>query len=186
MNNNVIIVDNVFPQKTNALIINLLLQQHWGFAVDSTNGYDTLMKYVFDKKNYGFYLITYIDNKDVKNTPHSIELNTFAKTITDIVTDKLGINERVNIHRFYWNMYFNNSTMIEHTDWHDDSYLTILYNLHTTDGGIEINKIFYKDIMSQAKIFHGVNLHKGIAPKEDPIRFNLNIVFEKPKNFILK
>jgi hypothetical protein len=186
MTDKVIKIDNILPRKTNTEIINLLLQQHWGFAVDTTNGYSTLLNYVFDKKNYGFYLITSIDNKDVKNTPQSVELNTFAKTITDIVTSKLGIEEKVNIHRFYWNMYFNNSVMIEHTDWEDDSHLTILYNLHTTDGGIEINKTFYEDVMGQAKIFHGMNMHKGIAPNNDPIRFNLNVVFKKPKNFILK
>jgi hypothetical protein len=184
MNTKVLTINNLFSPLTNLRIVNILVQQHWGFAWDTKDGNKDLLNYVLQNKNYGFYLITLLHNEDTKKTPQSFELNTFGKILVDYICAKLGINEPVNIDRFYWNMYFNNSSMIEHTDWKDESRLTILYNLHTTDGGIEINKTFYKDNMGEAKIFHGVNLHKGIAPKKDPIRFNLNVVFKKPKNFI--
>jgi len=177
-------IDNIFSPLTNIKIINILLQQHWGFATDTLDGYKGLLNYVSNNKNYGFYLHTLLDDKDVINSPQSVELNTFGRILVDSICFRIGINEPVSIDRFYWNMYFNNSNMIEHPDWEDESRLTILYNLHTTDGGIEIGKTFYKDNKGEAKIFHGVNLHKGIAPKKDPIRFNLNVVFKKPKNFI--
>lgn len=184
MNPKVLTINNLFSPATNLRIINILVHQHWGFAWDNKERKKNLLNYVLENKNHGFYLVTLLQNEDTKKTPESVELNTFGKILVDQVCFKIGIDEPVSIDRFYWNMYFNNSNMVEHPDWDDDSRLTILYNLHTTDGGLQIGKTFYKDNMGEAKIFHGVNLHKGIAPKKDPIRFNLNVVFKKPKNFI--
>ena len=56
---------------------------------------------------------------------------------------------------------------------------SILYNLHTTDGAIEIENKRYNDKESEAKIFQSKKTHRGIGPTCDKVRFNLNIIFKK-------
>lgn len=169
----------ILPPSSNIEMIKLLIMQQWGYATDDTKMESLLIDNIFNNVNHGFYYHSYDERRDYLPVTHgSLQLNTYAKIITDIVNARLGY-VKYKIHRFYWNMYFPNAKMLEHTDWDDDSHLTILYNLHTTDGGIEINKEFYKDEMGTATVFQSNIKHKGIAPTKDPVRFNLNIVFKK-------
>lgn len=169
----------ILPLSSNIEIIKLLIMQQWGYATDDTKMESLLIDNIFNNINHGFYYHSYDERRDFLHVTHgSLQLNTYAKIITDIVNSRLGY-AKYKIHRFYWNMYFPNAKMLEHTDWDDDSHLTILYNLHTTDGGIEINKEFHKDEMGTATVFQSNIKHKGIAPIKDPVRFNLNIVFKK-------
>jgi hypothetical protein len=63
-----------------------------------------------------------------------------------------------------------------HTDNDNDNRISILYNLHTTDGGFYLEDKFFPDIMGTAKVFKSNIKHKGIGPIKDKARFNLNIV----------
>jgi len=172
----------IIPQATNLEIIKLLIMQPWGFAYDynsKENILDEIFINVFNNINHGFFHQSFHEREnEFYKTNKSTELNTYAKLITEIVTEKLGFN-KFKIIRFYWNMYFQNSKTLNHTDWDEENYFSILYNLHTTDGGIEIDKKFYKDEMATATVFKSNVLHRGIAPSKDFVRFNLNIILQK-------
>jgi hypothetical protein len=166
----VTLIKDILPKTSNFDIITELSKCQWGFACDNDRN-DSFMARLFSNKGYGFNFISLINNVPQLNTP----LNTYGKIILDLVLNKLNFKGKFIIHRFYWNMYHSGNYTEEHVDGGEEN-LTILYNLHTTDGGTEINKIFYKDLMGEAKVFKSNILHKGIPPKEDKIRFNLNIV----------
>jgi hypothetical protein len=172
-------IKEILPPAANLEILRLLILQPWGYATDDLKMENVLLENVFKNINHGFFYHSFDERRDyLPETKASLQLNTYARIITAIVSEKLNFT-KYKIHRFYWNMYFPNAKMQEHVDWNDDSHLTILYNLHTTDGGIEISKEFYKDEMGTATVFQSNIKHKGIAPIEDPVRFNLNIVFKK-------
>jgi len=80
--------------------------------------------------------------------------------------------------RFNWNYYNKSSTGTFHTDSEKPNSYSILYSIHDTDGGVQVADSFYKDVEGQAKLFSSCTQHKGIGPKDNLLRFNLNIVFE--------
>lgn len=167
------IIKDILPFKTNQTILKLLVNQKWGFAYDNNHNGDIINNLFNKNKHMGFFCKTLEDNKPIIDTP----LNFFAKTILDIVTSKLNITEEVFIHRFYWNMYYPFCTTEFHDDGTRDDAFSIVYNIHTTDGGLEMNNTFYPDKMGEAKIFQSKILHKGVVNKTSAVRFNLNIVF---------
>lgn len=177
--------DNILPKKSNLnIILDLIKNHHWGFAFDNKENENKLINFVINEgTNLGFYLKTFENNKPILNTP----LNIYAKIIVDTVLEKLNIHEDLFIKRFYWNMYFKNSNKMEdHVDSsspEDTAFLSIIYPLNTNDGGTFIDNKFYTDIMGQVKVFSSEILHRGVAPKNDNIRLNLNIVLKKPKEF---
>jgi hypothetical protein len=167
------ILNNIIPKTINKNIINELVNHQWYIACDNTQD---MCKKIFSKVNNGFSLLT-LENGIIKmNTI----LNVYGQIIFNIIIEKLKIKARLD--RLYWNMYLKESETEIHTDKLDLEYFSILYNLHTTDGGIEINNKFYPDLESQAKVFKSNILHRGIGPKQDNVRFNLNITFQKLKN----
>jgi hypothetical protein len=167
------ILNNIIPKTINNNIINELVTHQWYIACDNTKD---MRKKIFSKINNGFSLLT-LENGILKmNTI----LNVYGQLIFNIIIEKLKIKARLD--RLYWNMYLKESETEIHTDKQDLEYFSVLYNLHTTDGGIEIDNKFYPDLESQAKVFKSNILHRGIGPKQDNVRFNLNITFQKLKN----
>lgn len=161
------IINNILSKDMNNLILKELINHHWFIAFDNQN--DKFNK-IFSSKNNGFSITTVSEGKIQVNS----NLNKYGKTIFDIVLKKTKIEAEID--RFCWNMYFKNSESEIHKDREDPKCISMLYNLHTTDGGTEINKKFYKDVESQIKIYSSNILHRGIGPKKDNVRFNLNIV----------
>lgn len=162
------ILNNLFSQEENNKILFELCNTSWFIAFESTPRQEQL--FVF-KKHLGFSLIS-----NERNNNEDIILNNFANKVTEKVLSKLNIKGKIS--RFMWNHYLSNQNSSVHTDHNQDNFISILYNLHTTDGGTEIDKKFYPDKVSQAKVFKSNLLHRGIGPKKDVVRFNLNIVIE--------
>lgn len=170
---------NILPPSTNLKIIKLLTLQQWNYAFDNYGNENVLMENIFNNVNHGFFYRSYQEKKGILPvTEDSLQLNTYAEVVTDIVNKKLNFTN-YNIHRIAWNMYFPNAQTSDHIDCEDTNYFTILYNLHTTDGGIEINKKFNKDEMGTATVFQSNIKHRGVPPVKDHVRFNLNIIFKK-------
>jgi len=161
------------PQNNNIQIIKLLAHHHWFRGVENNvNHLDELEKGV----NRGFTVMTYnSDTNDLinLNTP----LNVFANLIWQMTMAKL--NCKGQLQRFFWNFYTTNNVTSFHKDMENNDFYSIIYNLHTTDGGTNIENKFYGDQESQVKIFNSNTLHKGIPPKQNKFRMNLNIVFKK-------
>ena len=171
LNDNVQIIDNIFPVDTNVKILEELSVNRWFIASDNING-KTGLQHITSKKNSGFFIETIKDAKIIIDSP----LNIYGNIIFDIIKDKLNIKNSILI-RLYWNMYFPGAETEIHTDSPRLGIKSAVYNMHTTDGGIMINDVFYPDKMGQAKIFNSNIKHKGIGPKEDNVRFNLNLMF---------
>jgi len=165
-----IILDNLLPKETNDKIILELCNHHWFIAFDlkENNRKDQILS----STHCGFNVSTF---RNEKVEVDSI-LNFYGQIIFDIAKDKLKINAKLD--RMLWNMYMKGDEGLIHTDHCDSNYKSLLYSIHTTDGGIEIDGIFYPDVTGQAKIFNSNIPHRGIGPKIDNARFNLNMVFK--------
>ena len=164
------LLNNLLPKETNKKIINILTLHHWYIAVDYNNM--TKAEKIFSNKNSGFSLTTFGEGKVIVDS----FLNIYGELIFDIIIDKLNV--KAKLERIFWNMYFKENQADLHTDKTDSNFVSAVYNLHTTDGGTEIDGKFYNDLEGQAKIFDSNVLHRGIPPKQDNVRFNLNLIFK--------
>ena len=164
-------INTNIPSQTNRKIINqLFCTRQWSFAHDDPHASINL-------KDNGLAVVTH--DLDNSHTPNEI-LNVYAGIIFDMIQKNTVIKFKT-IQRYYWNWYNPSSTgtCFHQDDVRDDRY-SIIYNLHTNDGGtiFEINnqEKFEKSIESEAIIFPSKIRHMGVAPKENFHRFNLNII----------
>jgi len=164
------LLNNILPIETNKKIINYLAAHHWYIAADYNN--ITRTEKIFSNKNSGFSLTTFGEGKIVVDSV----LNIYGELIFDIIIEKINI--KAKLERIFWNMYFKESQGDLHTDRPLSNFISAVYNLHTTDGGTEIDGKFYNDIEGQAKVFDSNVLHRGFGPKQDNVRFNLNLIFK--------
>jgi hypothetical protein len=167
------LLNDILPWETNMKILEGLATHHWFIAYDNIKN---PLKKIISNSNSGFSVITYHEDRPEWNS----YLNEYGFLIFEKIKNKLKL-KKVKINRFYWNMYFKNSTTEEHTDMKEKDYTTIVYNLHTTDGGTIVDGKFYKDVISQAKVFKSNLVHRGVSPKKDNVRFNLNIIYRNVK-----
>ena len=170
-----IIVENILPRKSNIAILNLLTKQKWQIASDDNQC--TFEAAYENNKNHLGWLYCSADPDTKKEELFNSPLNVFAFIITDIISKTLDFDIK-KIHRFMWNYYNAKQEGVNHKDMEEESYLSIIYSLHTTDGGTIINDKFYQDKESQAKIFMSNWIHKGMGTKNDKARSNLNIIME--------
>ena len=150
------------PTKTNKRIISLLSEIYgWGFGYDNNSNQINV-----DKPDAGFTLKTY--NNSFKYIDND-GLNCFAYFISDIVEKNIFFKFK-SINRIHWNWYNPGSKMEFHSDESLDKFFSIVYNLHTNDGGTNFKD--YETISSkesQAIVFKSEKLHKGIAPKKNSL-----------------
>ena len=139
------LIDISFPKQLNKTLISYLISNTaWRFATDLNQ--DELIRDNITKKNgfdYGFFIRTY----DVKEQHYRDDfLNNIAQTIKNMIDEKSNFNIGL-IQRIYWNMYVNSSVMEYHRDQQaDNNCISIVYNLHTNDGGTNFKD--YKTISS--------------------------------------
>lgn len=165
----VTLLNNLLPKTVNQTIINELTNHHWFIAWDKVKNRS---EKIFSDKNSGFSITTMNDGKIEVNSV----LNVYGQIIFNIIIEKLKIKAKLD--RIFWNMYLKESESEFHTDRTDSNCFSVVYNLHTTDGGLVVNDKFYPDVESQAKIFKSNSVHKGIGPKQYNVRFNLNLIFK--------
>jgi hypothetical protein len=170
------IIKNILPLQINKYIINKLCNQpNWCFPHDNENKSreDFFNNLLEDNiSNAGFSLVTY-DN--VSNINVQTDLNLYAEIIFYYIKEKLKFNIHT-ISRIYWNYYDNSSISNYHIDRPENNFKSIIYNLHTNDGGTYIENKFFKSNESEALIFNSNIKHKGVAPIKNKHRFNLNII----------
>jgi|TARA_R100000030_G_scaffold38625_1_gene28926 hypothetical protein len=167
-------INTSIPTDTNKKILDILFNSpsvDWGFAIDDR------FKMNLKKLDSGLSFLTYSQYQ--KHRPHEV-LNTYASFIFDMTKEKSLIKFK-EIDRFYWNWYhpYSKGTKF-HIDETEDNCYSIIYNLHTNDGGTKFNindEIkFEKSVESEAVIFPSKILHTGVAPTKDLHRFSLNII----------
>ena len=104
-------------------------------------------------------------------------VNVYAFVIVNQLSKILGFDYK-EIQRIYYNYYCQNQFATEHIDSEKEDEISILYNLHTTDGGTIILGQKYQDKASQAKIFKSKWLHSSYSTVKDKGRVSLNIKFK--------
>jgi hypothetical protein len=167
-------INTGIPTKTNKRIISVLSRINgWSFGYDNDSNQINI-----NKPDAGFFLKTYTNYSTYINNDN---LNFFGYFVADII-EKNTFFKFKSINRIYWNWYNSGSNMQFHSDESLDKFFSIVYNLHTNDGGTEFSvndkKTFYNSIESEALFFPSKIKHKGIAPTKDLNRFSLNIVVE--------
>jgi len=171
-------INNILPFQTNKDIIQMLINEaRWKIASDvgrfEGEERNTDVNKMLDKNinNAGFSHVTF-DRK------FNLHLNTPLNLYGDIIfyTIKNKLKTIQTLYRLYWNYYDTSSKAALHKDELKDGYYSIIYNLHTNDGGTEINNKFYPSIEGQALIFPSNVWHKGIASTKSKHRFNLNMI----------
>ena len=168
-------INTNISEKTNKRIINLLYDVNtWCF------GYDNNLSKNLNKSNSGFIYKSYTAHPEANYFSHDC-LNTYATFIMDTVDQNCFLNFK-KLRRIYWNWYSPGATMKFHQDDDEDNTYSIIYNLHTNDGGTEFkynDKLdFYKSNESEAFLFPSKLYHRGVAPSENLNRFVLNIKVE--------
>ena len=167
-------INTGIPSQTNKKIIDTLFNTSlWRHAKDGSPVYN------INQPDCGMAIITFGDS--IEYTPHEI-LNVYAGVIFDIV-QKNSLIQFKKINRYYWNWYSPGSIGTKyHEDHPNDNKYSIIYNLHTNDGGtifkINEEEKFEKSVESEAIVFPSKITHKGIPPKKSLHRLNLNIITE--------
>ena len=171
-------INNIIPFQTNRDIIQMLINEaRWKIASDvgrfegekpNSNANKMLDENI---NNAGFSYLTF-DRKF--NHRINTTLNLYGDIIFYTIKNKLKTIQ--TLYRIYWNYYDTSAKTTLHKDEFEDGYYSIIYNLHTNDGGTEIDNKFYPSIEGQALIFPSNILHKGIASTESKHRFNLNMI----------
>jgi|TARA_E500000318_G_scaffold56066_1_gene52133 hypothetical protein len=171
-------VNNILPFQTNRDIIQMLINEaRWKIASDVGRFNGEKLNSDIDKmldddvSNAGFSCVTF-DRK--YNHKVNTALNLYGDIIFYTIKNKLKTIE--TLYRIYWNYYDTSSKASLHKDELEEGYYSVIYNLHTNDGGTEIDNKFYPSVEGQALVFPSNVLHKGIASTKSKHRFNLNMI----------
>jgi len=166
------LIHEILSQEENIKIIINLINSPWHLAKDhSRNPLQDVLKF-----NRGFTYCVFNSNKN-----YAVDIQDGVGKDAHIIYEKIKTKARIKsdqLIRLNWNMYLKNSKPKFHRDIDEEGYKSIVYDLHTTDGSTCIGGHFYNDKMGQAKIFDSNLLHRGVIPKNDNIRFNLNIIYK--------
>ena len=169
-------VKNILPPEINKhIIIKLCNQPNWCFPHDAQGQTrdEFFNNFVSDNvSNSGFSLVTY---DQLNNIKIDTNLNLYAEIIFYKIKQELKLNLH-SISRIYWNYYDTTSIANYHVDRTEPGYKSIIYNIHTNDGGTRIGDKFFKSNESEAIVFDSDLKHKGVAPSNYKHRFNLNII----------
>jgi hypothetical protein len=169
----VLIVNQIVPQNLNVAILQHLSEQKFRIA---TEGKYSRLEISLNHQvpHAGFQLQSADKNNKISLTN---PLNFFALIVMETVCEKINL-KNYDLERVFWNYYCSNMEGYGHKDKEENNYISIVYNLHTTDGGTEIEGKFFKDEMGTAKVFHSNLFHKGVSSKTEKARYNLNIIIK--------
>ena len=173
------ILDLPVPHRMNEKIINYLGEQSWNYVSDTADEkYKELFYNIVSNpllKDAGQAIISYRKYGDFVNNN---TLNFFGDFIFSLIQERSNFKIK-DVSRFYWNLYTPQSVCQEHFDQQDiGRYISAVYNLHTNDGGTQVQNQFVPSKEGQAVIFRSEKIHKGISSKTSNFRLSLNIVME--------
>jgi hypothetical protein len=173
------IIKNILPSEINKKIILLLIKSpYWSIGKDFNDDEKLLIDLLNNQgKDYGHTILSFDENlKIMIDTP----LNLYAEII--YLTIKAQTKYKfIKPIRFHWNQYNSCSYSSKHKDNEDSFHASFVYNLHTNNGGTEINGVFYPSNEGEAIIFSSNNIHNGVTSTNTKNRFNLNCVIELQK-----
>jgi len=179
LNNTIEIFDLPVPKKINEETINYLgTQAAWKFVFEKDREFCPKFNEIItpDKiTDSGMGIISYSRN-NMKGTTVDYSLNSIGNWIFYLCQEKSSFKIK-HLDRLYWNLYSPSAVCAWHTDTSSiGEYASVVYNLHTNDGGTEFEsgKVIAKE--SQAIIFPSDLKHRGLAPKKNKWRLSLNML----------
>tara|TARA_R110000824_G_scaffold5938_2_gene27234 strand:- start:327 stop:896 length:570 start_codon:yes stop_codon:yes gene_type:complete len=172
------------PKQINEKIINYLgTQAKWQFAPSEKPAElaPAFSKIISPDKisDSGMSIITYSRNNQ-KEATIDYFLNSMGDWIFYLCQERSSFTLKY-LERIYWNLYSPTAT----PGWHVDNvasgggtgeFASILYNLHTNDGGTQFESGVAPSKEGQAVIFPSDLKHRGVAPKKNKWRLSLNMV----------
>ena len=170
-----ILINDILPANENLSMLHILSETPGWIMQNEANINRFDSAFTNDYPETGWGLVA--TEKGHKNF-YDTNLNVIAHIISSLVCHKCNIKKIRGIERIHWNYYRKGQEGVGHVDREGDNYISILYNPLTTDGGTEIKKVFYPDVLGQAKVFKSNWLHRGVTTKKDKSRVSLNIILE--------
>ena len=176
LNDKIEIFDLPVPKEINTGVINFLGNKgQWSFLSGQFS--EVIANKVPDG---GMFHVTYsLDNSITRTTPDQY-LNNFADWIYFFCKERTQLKMKY-LERVYWILYSPGASCNWHIDKDLDGYAgyyaSIVYNLHTNDGGTEFEgdqKFSAKE--RQALVFPSHLRHRGLAPVKNKWRISLNLV----------
>jgi len=180
LNNTIESLDLPVPKQINEKIINYLgTQARWQFAFDKPSELCPKFSDIItpDKTtDAGMGIISYSRDNKMKGTTVDDFLNSMGDWIFYMCQERSSFKIKY-LDRLYWNLYSPSAVC----SWHVDhsalgEYASIVYNLHTNDGGTEFESDKALSKEGQAIIFPSGLKHRGLAPKNNKWRLSLNMV----------
>ena len=180
-------IENVLDDTFNGILLEVLKTcQYWTISNDYNPPEELKQDFIndFDSSKFSDAGLTFLSMNN-NSTGKSIEdafdksfYNNSAMYIYNAVLYKSKFYYKNNNHnRTLWNYYSRSSNGTFHTDFRDNNYYSILYNIMDNDGGTIIGDKFYKSKSGSAIIFKSNVLHKGVGPKVYQNRFAVNLAF---------
>ena len=174
------------PHLQNDIVMNYLQKNgQWNFVFDRERNISPKMLEVVspsEKSDAGLATISY--SKGLEGTTKDNYLNFFGDLIFFHCKEKSQKYHFDQVSRYYWNLYSRSSKCLFHTDEHHvNRFISIVYNLHSNDGGTQFKTGTVLANESEAVIFPSHLLHKGLAPKKNKWRLSLNIVATLKENY---
>lgn len=189
MNKKIELIENACDDHFNQFVLRLLRDQRgwricpddWDVKIESDMKDSQYAKDMGRFSDTGLLLHSFNDapyDEDDSSTYES--LNTLAQYIFESVMDKSKYEYHdIELVRILWNYYNRASTGIYHVDkdFTDKKYFSVIYYLHTCDGGTIIEKNpMIPSVSGNAVIFPSNLPHRGIGPTKDSARFVLNFL----------
>lgn len=171
-----LILDNVLTKRDNLTILDWLFsEKHWRLATNYLGPGKRLSKALINNVQHAGFTHTSasIGHENFLDDP----LNLYTLVIANQISERCGFDYK-KIYRTNWNYYCKNQKATPHIDDPKENLISIIYNLHTTDGGTIILDKEYKDVASQAKIFKSNWEHSSSSVTKDKGRVSVNILLE--------
>lgn len=171
-----LILNNVLPDQVNYNLLQRLTKQafHFGYENDDLGVTELGCALDPEMKHMG---MTHVVSD--KHTSLNNYLDNFiayhSYYLACLAADKLKIN-KFSIFRSAWNYYYKDQEGIGHIDSSAKNSISLVYTPTSSDGGTEIDGVFYKDEERQLKIFKSDWKHRGVCVKNNKGRFSLNVV----------
>ena len=166
------------PNVMNKKIINYLGEQPWSYGSDNDTKYKNSFYDIVSNpliKDSGQTIVSYLKHGQYRN---DLTLNFFGEYIFSLIQERSKFKIK-DLGRLYWNLYTPSSESKSHfDDGNVGKFISAVYNLHTNDGGTQIENEFIPFKEGQVIIFKSEKIHKAIAPKTNNLRLSLNIIME--------
>tara|TARA_R100000458_G_C8236171_1_gene216473 strand:+ start:431 stop:919 length:489 start_codon:yes stop_codon:yes gene_type:complete len=126
-----------------------------------------------DKVFQGFNQLSYPLEKD-----SNIFLNIAAMGALKKLQETKKIQNKIEIQRVLLNVVPKDVIGAFHKDYTDEGLYSFILNISDSDGGTEVEDVFYEHKFNNALLFPSNTLHRGVGPKNSLVRINLAIVFK--------